>query len=58
MSNKFKLLGEGTWDKGLTVEGPFELNITIDYDDVNHGKVDKEAKKLIKILNKHWNKTP
>ena len=31
-----------------------DLEITIDYDDVIHKIVDEQAKKLVKILNKHW----
>ena len=29
-----------------------ELSITVDYDDVNHDRVDKLAAKIVKILNK------
>lgn len=30
------------------------LKLSIDYDDVDHDKVDKAIKKLLKILNENW----
>lgn len=56
MSKKFKVLYIGTTSKELLVEGPedFGLGIQIDYDDVDHPQVEKDARKLVKILNEHW----
>lgn len=31
------------------------LCIDVDFDDVEHDKVEKKVKKMIDILNKHWN---
>lgn len=54
--SKFKVEGIGTTAKELTVTGPCELTIIIDYDDVDHRTVEREARKLCALLNKHWEK--
>lgn len=51
MSKKFTLVED---DKELLIAGPFELNISIDFDDVDHAEVRLEALKLVRLLNKHW----
>jgi hypothetical protein len=57
MSRKFKVEGIGTWTKDLGIVAPDNccLAIQVDYDDVNHDDVDKDVRKLVKILNEHWN---
>lgn len=45
-------------DKFFDITGPssFEggLTLRVDYDDVDHDRVDREVEKLLKILNRHW----
>ena len=41
-------------DKEIVIYGD-DIKITIDYDDVNHRKVKREAKKILSILNTYWN---
>lgn len=57
MSSKFKVEGIGSWGKELDIVAPdnCSLAIQIDYDDVDHKEVDKDVRKLVKILNEHWN---
>ncbi len=50
-TEKFKVTQD---DKVLRVSGPAELSIVIDYDDVWHPEVMREAKKLVKLLNAFW----
>jgi hypothetical protein len=40
--------------KGITITGPWELSVEVDFDDVWHSKVKREISKLCGILNKHW----
>lgn len=54
MSNKFKVEGIGCSGKEIEITGPFELRLTIDYDDVDHPRVEREARKLARLLNAHW----
>jgi hypothetical protein len=60
MSAKFKIEGIGTLAKELTVRAPegCEIQIKIDYDDVERDVVAREARKLCRILNEHWNERP
>jgi hypothetical protein len=57
MTNRFTIHEN---DKRLEIAGPegrdFELNIFIDYDDVWHEQVMKQAKQLCRILDEHWPK--
>ena len=41
-----------TVDKEFVIEGPIEL--IVDYDDVNHKEVDQLSRKVVQILNEHW----
>lgn len=54
MSEKFKVHGICCFDKEIEITGPFELRLLIDYDDVNHPRVDRDARKLVALLNAHW----
>lgn len=49
----FKLHRHGLADKWLTVEGP-DLLIRIDYDDVDQGAALAAARRMVDILNRHW----
>ena len=40
-------------DKWIGIEGPYLL-IQVDFDDVDHGEVQKNVKKMLKILNENW----
>lgn len=47
-------VSESSDGKELIVEGPCDLQITIDHDDVNHTQVEAEAKQLIDLLAGNW----
>lgn len=40
--------------KGITITGPWELSVEVDFDDVWHSKVKREITKLCSILNEYW----
>ena len=40
-------------DKSFLIMGPIDL--AVDYDDVDHKRVDAIAKKIVRILNANWN---
>ncbi len=50
----FKIYSFTNWDKDICVTSE-ELTLKVDYDDVDHKTVKKAMKKMVKILNKHWN---
>lgn len=52
-----------TWDVGgdgkrIYIHGPWNLNVTIDHDDVDHDQVERDAEKLVKLLHSHWKIIP
>jgi len=49
---KFKVVKHSS--KTLAIEGPWELGVVIDYDDVNHKQVKREAEALADLLNHEW----
>lgn len=51
MKKRFSLF---TDDKDLIITGPTQMKIAIDFDDVDHDEVLKEADKLVTVLNKYW----
>lgn len=55
MAKPFSIQPHTTVDKSFTIEGP-EIRLVVDYDDVYHVLVDREAKKIVKILNAHWDR--
>lgn len=52
----FTIIPYGPVDKWIELAGP-ELNIRVDYDDVQHSQVKKNMRKMIDILNAHWDDT-
>lgn len=54
MDNKFKLREHTRWDKKIHIIGPMTLDISIDYDDVDHEQVDLEVRRLLDVLNQNW----
>jgi len=52
--NKFVLHKHTRIDKSLDISGPDGLNLKVDFDDVNPTTVLKTTKKMVKILNDHW----
>ena len=54
MMNKFVLHKHTRIDKSLDISGPDGLNLKVDFDDVNPTTVLKTTKKMVKILNDHW----
>lgn len=53
MSKPFKIEPHTTIDKRFRIVGP-DIDLLVDYDDVNHSEVDRAARKLVKILNDNW----
>lgn len=53
MPKPFKIEPHTTIDKRFRIMGP-EIDLLVDYDDVDHKEVDRAARKLVKILNEHW----
>jgi hypothetical protein len=55
---KFMIESHDTCDKSFRITGPSThkggLCLNVDYDDVDYDKVEKEAEKLVRILNEHW----
>jgi hypothetical protein len=51
---KFELSPFSNWDKSIYIVGPMASAIELDHDDVDHDQVQKEAKALVELLNKHW----
>lgn len=49
--SKFKSV---EYDKELVVTGPFDLNMSIDFDDVDHKEVRRQTRHLVAVLNKYW----
>ena len=56
MSKKWTIEKHTTVDKSFRIFGPTDLEITVDFDDVNHTEVNKEAARLVALLNEHWGK--
>lgn len=42
------------WKKDIAISGP-GIELLVDYDDVDHEEVEKNANKVVEILNQHWN---
>lgn len=55
MAEPFTIQPHTTVDKSFTIDGP-DIYLVVDYDDVDHKTVDREAKKVVNILNAHWNR--
>ena len=51
---KFSIREHSRCDKSVFVDGPMDMAIEIDYDDVDHEIIDLEMENLVKILNEHW----
>lgn len=41
-------------NKSITIVGPGDLTISVDYDDVNHRQVNDDTEKLVMLLNANW----
>lgn len=50
----FKMHAFTAASPSIEVDGPGELRLSIDYDDVDHTAVAYQAKRLVRLLNKHW----
>jgi hypothetical protein len=53
----FQFDSYGGLDKYIEIHGP-DLNLRVDYDDVNHTMVDKGVRQMVDILNEHWIEIP
>jgi hypothetical protein len=53
MSKAFKIEPHTSMDKRFVIQGP-EITLYVDNDDVDQATVARESKKLVAILNKHW----
>ena len=58
MEKDFNIMPHTTADKYFEIIGPLSyaggMVLRIDYDDVDHKLVDREAQRLADILNRHW----
>lgn len=43
------------YDKFIIVNGPDDLRLEVDYDDVDHKSTEENMKKMVDILNDNWN---
>lgn len=50
---KWKLRRHSQFDKQLVVDGPDDLVMYIDYDDVNHTQVLRDTRLMVKTLNRY-----
>ena len=50
--DQYILWDSDTSDKELTIEGPNDILIRVDYDDVDHEKILQQTKKMVEILNR------
>jgi hypothetical protein len=41
-------------DKYVEISGPEYFRLLVDFDDVNHAEVRKQVKKMVALLNAHW----
>lgn len=60
-ANKRKATKRFSWEapgdgKRILINGPWELGVEIDHDDVNHELVEQQANTLVEILEEHWPK--
>jgi len=55
MKQKFCIEKHSTVDKSFAIKSPegMEIFIQVDFDDVWHPKVNKEAEAIVKVLNNH-----
>ena len=55
---KFVIERHSRTDKSFSIKPPYnmEIDIRIDFDDVWHPKVNKEAKAIVNLLNNHLDK--
>ena len=54
MSQKFTIQPHSTIDKSFDIYGPQDLLLMVDFDDVDHETVEKLTKRMVDILNEHW----
>lgn len=51
----FKIEPHTHIDKSFQIQTPeHNLNLAVDYDDVDHKEADRLARKVVAILNAHW----
>ena len=55
-STNFKVTPFTNLDKRVEIQEPDYLRILVDFDDVNHVEVRKQIKKMVTLLNEHWEK--
>lgn len=51
----FEIERHSSYDKDVPVQGPGDLRLLVDYDDVDQDEVKPAMEKMVAILNKHWN---
>jgi hypothetical protein len=54
MSKKFKIEPHTGIDKSFLIYNE-DISLAVDYDDVDHETVDKEARRIVKLLNTSGN---
>lgn len=50
----FKIETHDALDKSFQIEGPGDLTLHVDYDDVNRDEVDALARELVNVMNHHY----
>lgn len=55
MKKEFNIESYKKYDKDIQVNGPGDLRLTVDFDDVDQKSVEEKMNKMINILNDHWN---
>lgn len=51
----FEIERYASYDKDIPVQGPGDLRLLVDFDDVDQDEVKPAMEKMVAILNKHWN---
>lgn len=53
----FEIEDHSTIDKSFAINGPDDLRLFVDFDDVHHKRVDKLAELAVSALNAYWANT-
>jgi hypothetical protein len=56
MDSPWRKTGESGDGKAVHIEGPNELLLEVDHDDINPDEVDRGIEIMLTVLNEHWPK--
>jgi hypothetical protein len=54
MKNPWKIRPHTKLNKSFTIEGPGDVLLAVDYDDVDHRQVEVDMQRAVEILNREW----